>query len=176
MITFRQATIADAQTIAQLHIESWQNTYRGMMNDAYLDGDVASERVAYWQKTLGDGESGQYTLLALENDQPAGFVCVYWNDDPTHGTLIDNLHVRKHLKGRGIGTKLMQEIAKIIEEKWAESKFYLWVLEKNYDTRRFYESVGAINHEAKMYLMPDGQKHPTFRYIWKDFEVLKAKK
>jgi hypothetical protein len=38
MITYREATAADALPIAHLHAESWRRNYRSSYRDAYLDG------------------------------------------------------------------------------------------------------------------------------------------
>ena len=57
MLEFRQAEASDARVIAELHAQSWRNTYRGMLRDDYLDGDILYERVALWEKRLGSRES-----------------------------------------------------------------------------------------------------------------------
>ena len=38
-VTIRLATPADAPAIAQVRVDAWRTTYRGMIPDAYLDGD-----------------------------------------------------------------------------------------------------------------------------------------
>jgi hypothetical protein len=47
-VLLRDATIADAERIAQLHTESWRRTYRGMMRDAFLDGGALENRRHVW--------------------------------------------------------------------------------------------------------------------------------
>lgn len=146
------------------------------MTDAYLDGPVLTDRQKTWYERLTKPAENQYVLLAETDGQPSGFVCVFWHDDAVFGTLIDNLHVRKEQKGQGIGTGLMQQVAQRLEQHFGEEKFYLWVLEKNHPTRRFYESVGGISHESAVHTMPDGEQHVALRYVWRDFELLKRNK
>ncbi|MGB3850078.1 MAG: hypothetical protein WA958_08940 [Tunicatimonas sp.] len=52
MITYRAATLADAEAIAQLHAQSWQQHYRGIMRDDYLDHSVREDRQAVWAERL----------------------------------------------------------------------------------------------------------------------------
>ena len=58
MIALRQAEASDADVIARLHAASWREHYRGMLADAYLDGDlVAAQRIVALSHDLrvGDG-------------------------------------------------------------------------------------------------------------------------
>lgn len=43
-VTIRQAAVEDAQTIAEVHVHSWQWAYRGLLPDHYLEGLSISER------------------------------------------------------------------------------------------------------------------------------------
>ena len=106
---FREAKKTDAMAIAHLHAESWRNTYRGMMSDAYLDSDVVAERQVHWQKRFENPASNQWVLVAEKGGELLGFVCNYGADDAKWGTLIDNLHVRPDQKGQGIGKQLIQK-------------------------------------------------------------------
>ena len=49
---YRHATAQDASAIATLHAESWRQNYRGAFSDAFLDGDVHTERLTVWTKRL----------------------------------------------------------------------------------------------------------------------------
>src|SRR5262245_38162279 len=60
----RDATLADAERIAQLHTDSWQRTYRGMMRDAFLDGGALDNRRMVWHERLGTARPDQYVRLA----------------------------------------------------------------------------------------------------------------
>ncbi|MGE8490929.1 MAG: GNAT family N-acetyltransferase, partial [Paraburkholderia nemoris] len=51
-LSLRPATLADAALIASIHSTSWQATYRNLLPDAFLDGEVTRERAAYWEARL----------------------------------------------------------------------------------------------------------------------------
>ena len=59
---FRRAEARDADRIAQLHAESWRRTYRGMMRDEFLDGDVLTITTAPYKSYL-DGREGRSILI-----------------------------------------------------------------------------------------------------------------
>ncbi len=163
---YRKANKNDAANIANLHAESWRNTYRGMLSDAYLDGDVFIERQIHWQKRFDNPSENQYVFVAEDDDQLAGFVCVYGADDAKWGSLIDNLHVRPDLKGQGIGKRLINEGMNWARENYPECGVYLWVFEANLPSRQFYEVMGGSNVERVLHHNEDDTEGYALRYAW----------
>lgn len=43
-LQMRPAKPSDAEAVAALHADSWRRHYRGAYSDAFLDGDVISDR------------------------------------------------------------------------------------------------------------------------------------
>lgn len=43
----RDANANDEAAIADLHVRSWRNAYRGIVDDAYMDGALAAETAAH---------------------------------------------------------------------------------------------------------------------------------
>jgi GNAT superfamily N-acetyltransferase len=116
----------------------------------------------------------QHVIVAEEAQELIGFVCLFGKDDEKFGTLIDNLHVTKDLKGKGIGRQLLQQAALWIRETYQDNKMYLWVYELNTNARQVYEKLGAINYAMENKQNPDGTFANTFRYIWTDLSGLLA--
>lgn len=163
---YRKANKTDAANIAHLHAESWRNTYRGMLSDAYLDNNVHAERQAHWQKRFDAPTENQYVLVAENEGQLAGFVCVYGADDAKWGSLIDNLHVRPDLKGQGIGKQLIQKAMAWAKGNYPNQGVYLWVFEANSASRRFYEAMGGANVERVLHHNEDDTEGYALRYVW----------
>src|SRR2546421_927519 len=111
-VGLRGAGPADARTIAALHADSWRRHYRGAYADSFLDGDVEADRLAVWTERLGAQDGMAATVVAEDEGILVGFVHVVFDDDPTWGALIDNLHVVHVHKRGGIGSRLMSEAAK----------------------------------------------------------------
>ncbi len=142
-LQFRGAEAADAERIAALHADSWRRHYRGAYSDAFLDGDVATDRMALWTDRLRVAESGTSTILAEHDRALVGFAHVIFDQDDTWGALLDNLHVSRGYKRRGIGSRLLALTARAVIDRSPTARLHLWVLEQNVDARAFYEASGG---------------------------------
>ncbi|MBC8153399.1 MAG: GNAT family N-acetyltransferase, partial [Bacteroidetes bacterium] len=129
---YRPAIPADADCVAALHARSWQETYRGMMPDAFLDDGVDAERLAQWRAEFAQSLPNRHIVVAEADGQLVGFACIVAGYDPVYGALLDNLHVSTAHKGRGIGRHLVTLAAKWVQQQQPDSSFYLWVYEKNH--------------------------------------------
>ena len=168
MIKLRDAQFSDYAAIAKLHTESWRKTYRGIYSDSFLDHEVEQERLHVWQHKLKSPNNNQQVIIATLEDTVAGFACLYLNNDPVFGSLLDNLHVSTTLQKSGIGKLLMIECAKYISNKSNSNKMYLWVFEVNKNARDFYERLGGISFETITKQNNDGTYSQSCRYVWDD--------
>lgn len=141
-VTFRPATPADAEAIGLLHADSWRRFYRGAYSDAYLDGDVDTERRAVWRGRLAD-PTGTVTIVAEDDRGFAGFVHVALDHDPEYGSLLDNLHVPHDRQRSGIGHALLVRAAEAVVAQAKTPAMYLWVLEQNTRAQDFYRAQGG---------------------------------
>jgi len=166
-ITYRTATEADVTRIAAFHARSWQETYRGIMPDEFLDDEVEEERLEVWQERFVEQVPNRQIILAEAGNQLAGFACVVVGEDAVYGALLDNLHVASTYKGRGIGKSLIKRAAEWVKQQDEGSPFYLWVYEQNYAARAFYDRLGAANQERIR-----GDNGFVLRYVWSDTKKL----
>jgi ribosomal protein S18 acetylase RimI-like enzyme len=139
---FRLAGPADAAAVANLHADSWRRHFRGAYTDAFLDGDVVTDRLAVWTERLREPDPRRCTILA-EDGSLVGFANTVFEDDPTWGALLDNLHVADGHMRRGIGSCLLALTAKAVIERPERTGLYLWVLEQNVDAQEFYRARGG---------------------------------
>ncbi|GAB3039939.1 GNAT family N-acetyltransferase [Spirosoma pulveris] len=172
MITYREATLIDAEPIAQLHSLSWQQNYRGIWRDDFLSGPVLENRQTVWYERLSQPVQNQQVIVAEEKGILLGFACVYVDDDAVWGTLLDNLHVLSHQKGKGIGTQLLKSAARWSYTQAPEAGLYLWVLTQNTSAQAFYQSLGGVNQEVKAHENPGGGISDAYRYVWPDIKTL----
>lgn len=164
---FREATASDAPAIAALHAESWRTHYRGAYRDEYLDGDVFEDRQRVWNERLSRPAPNQFVVLAFEDDDLIGFACVYGGHDPTWGSLLDNIHVQPGHQHRGVGARLIAEVAAWCRANYAACGLYLWVLEQNRQAQRFYQRFGASDQGGEISQPPGGGQIHGRRYAWK---------
>ena len=150
-IRIRPAAPNDAAAVARLHAGSWRRHYRGAYADAFLDGDVLSDRLALWEARLAAPDNA-LTLLAEDPDEHAtAFVHVVFDDDPVWGSLIDNLHVALTRQRSGVGRLLLEQAAQAAADASPTRGLYLWVLRQNDAAQAFYQAMGGkIVEEAKV--------------------------
>lgn len=176
-LTFRAARSDDAVGIARLHADSWRRHYRGAYADSFLDGDVAAERRSVWVARLA-APKGTATILAEHDDRLVGFVHVAFDDDPTWGSLVDNLHVVHNRRRTGIGAQLLARAGRAVTEEATGKAMYLWVLQQNTQAQQFYLASGATSVETAIVPPPGGDTTRLngtprgLRMVWPDASVL----
>lgn len=172
MIQYRFATKKDTAQIAHLHTQSWQQNYRGVLSDHYLDVEAASERLDIWTKRFTDHPTNQLIIVAEEKGHFCGFACTYLNHDPKWGALLDNLHVSANFQSRGIGRALMQQTAQYFKDENMKTNLYLWVLENNDRAIAFYERIGGKKVELSTCKLPGIDHVSAHRIVWENVDVL----
>jgi GNAT superfamily N-acetyltransferase len=172
-VQLRIATSGDAEAVAALHADSWRRHYRGAYDNDYLDGDVIGERRAVWAERLAhiDPDVAR-TILAVEGGELLGFSHVIFDDDPTWGALVDNLHVTFDHKRGGIGTQLMVASARAVLDRPRPTGVYLWALEMNTAGRAFYRAIDGQEAGEELSDLEGGGRAIAVRYAWPDPTVL----
>jgi GNAT superfamily N-acetyltransferase len=172
MIALRQAEASDADVIAELHAASWRRNYRGMLADAYLDGDLVAERLAHWQRRLTTAGDGVFGVLALDDGRPVGFACAIAGADSRWGVLLDNVHVVSGEQRRGVGKRLVHGVTVWAREHHPGDGMYVWVIEANAPATVFYERLGATVVERAVVAAPGGGSMAHCRFVWSDIDAL----
>jgi ribosomal protein S18 acetylase RimI-like enzyme len=176
-VRLREAGPADADSVGLLHADSWRRHYRGSFADAFLDGDLTTDRRSVWADRLA-APGNTLTLLAEDETGLVGFGHVLFDDDARWGSLIDNLHVAHDRHRGGVGRALLVRIAEAVAERAVGASMYLWVLERNTAAQRFYRACGGRVVERAPVPPPGGD--PTrldgspvgLRVAWPDASAL----
>jgi ribosomal protein S18 acetylase RimI-like enzyme len=177
LLRLRAAGPDDAETVAQLHADSWRRHYRGAYADSFLDGDVVADRRSVWSARLAN-PAGTMTVLAEDGTRPVGFVHVIFDQDDRWGSLIDNLHVTRDRQRSGVGTALLSRAAEAVSGRAGGTSMYLWVLEQNTAAQQFYRARGGICVEKAPVPPPGGVPDRLsgspmgLRFSWPDAGVL----
>ncbi len=107
-----------------------------------------------------------------------GFANTFFDEDPTWGALLDNLHVADGHKRRGIASRLLALTAEALTERPERTGLYLWVLEQNVDAQAFYEARGG-RYVGRGVVSPPGGianrgtgSSAKLRYAWPEPAVL----
>ncbi len=140
-LTLRTATVDDAQAIAQIHLNGWRTTYRGLVPDAYIESLDQNRRTARWKDMLTNGD--EKVIVATKGETVIGFV----SGGETRNTLTDNpgeiyaVYVDETYRGQGVGKQLCDKMMRWLE-KSKLSPVVVWVAEGN-PHRHFYEALGG---------------------------------
>lgn len=147
---WRVTTTDDAQSIAALHLASWQSAYRGILPDAYLDSLDAPARAGMWHEDIARARVhvvarevvgvGLVAFCAVAPSRDA--------DANTETWEIWNLHAAPEARGKGYGTELFKVAAEMARAARATA-LTLWVVEENRSAQRFYEREGMVPDGAR---------------------------
>jgi ribosomal protein S18 acetylase RimI-like enzyme len=173
-ITIRQATIADAATLARVHVDTWRTTYRGIVPDDYLASLSYERRTARWTEQIQATLAGKFEIVVAENKdrQIVGFADGGQNreDDPIYKGELYAIYILQAYQGRGIGKRLVPPLAKSLLAMGLDTML-LWVLTENTPARRFYESLGGRYVRTSMWEV-GGVAIEEVAYGWLDIRSL----
>jgi 2-polyprenyl-3-methyl-5-hydroxy-6-metoxy-1,4-benzoquinol methylase/GNAT superfamily N-acetyltransferase len=143
MIEIRKAKQGDEKEIARVHIKAWQESYKGMIQQEYLD-NLTSEldaRIKMWTSILENPL--RWAWVAESSKGIVGFILFGPPRDPGKETYIElgAIYLLASEKSKGIGFSLLSAGFSKMKDLGFK-KAYCWVLESN-PTIKFYERSGA---------------------------------
>lgn len=132
----RQAREADVRAISAIVVEDWQNAYRGIIADDYLDSlSVESQYQRdirrYWEYTVADDQG---EILGYAWNRPL--------DNEDADCEIVALYVKFSGRNNGTGKALLQNAMDTFR-KAGKKRMIIWCLQDNAAARQFYEKTGG---------------------------------
>jgi L-amino acid N-acyltransferase YncA len=173
----REATLADAEGVAQVHAASWRTTYSGIVpDDVIARVSDPARRLAQWQALLGDATSGESVFVAEDDD---GRLIGFASCGPTRSGDADAarypgelyaIYLLQTAQGRGVGRQLARAVAVRLAEQQIHAMI-VWVFADN-PARRFYEALGGQFVREQTFTM-GGVELREAGYGWPDTSVLR---
>jgi len=134
----REARLEDAAGLAMVHVTSWQEAYRGLIDQAFLDSLDVFGRTETWDRMLRQHRA---RVLVAEGDEGViGFCSVGQSGDEGWGEVF-SIYLSPDHWGRGVGRRLLSSGEQALSEA-GEERGLLWVLDTNRRARAFYERQG----------------------------------
>lgn len=143
----RKATLEDTVGIARVHVNSWLETYQGIMPQSKLDALTITGSTKIWESNIANDN---LLFVALVDKEIVGFVVggenrIYQECETNEANKCDCemscLYLLKKYQRYGIGKSLFETI--VIELRELKYKqMAVWVAEKN-KTKNFYIKMGA---------------------------------
>ena len=118
---------------AYVHWSSWQDTYKGMVDEGYLESltlEKCTERAFQWRDNV---------LVAKDGARVVGFVGYGKSGDLANCGEIFALYVLAGYRGMGIGARLLFAAIKLLKDY---KKLCIWALKENERALRFYRKHG----------------------------------
>ncbi|MCP9491313.1 MAG: GNAT family N-acetyltransferase [Solirubrobacteraceae bacterium MAG38_C4-C5] len=135
-LTVRSAVESDAEAVARIYIESWNEGFGDLLGVRFLEDD----RVTRWAHHLTTGP--QRWWLAERQGSIVGFVGIGPSRDPVERGLgeLDTIAVAPTEWGSGIGRRLMSVALDGLAESFSEA--ILWTVAGYERGHRFYVATG----------------------------------
>ena len=168
-ITFRKAVFDDLPRVADVHVRSWQGSFRGIAPDEFLDGMVIESRTERLRERF---DRDNYTMFIAEHrdGEIAGFIDF---GPPVLNTGSDvqiySFYFLVPFQGLGLGRKLFEHCAAAIRANGHRS-LCLDSLEAS-PYRRFYEKMGGKVIGKDFHKLAE-ENFDTVIYGWDDLSTI----
>ena len=139
--SIRAAAVADASSIARVHVRSWQAAYPGLIDQTVLDGLEIAQRAEMWVDRLSSPLAGA-RIVGERDGEILGFFFGVRHSLETEGAAeVLSIYLDPSVWRGGIGSALLDAgISALLEE--GPTPVILWVVDGNERACRFYESRG----------------------------------
>ena len=141
-ILVRSASARDVSSMARLHVQSWRETYRGVMEDAILDDPTfLSRRETFWTAALTDPRyASNRSAIAELNGSVVGIAMSGPASEPhvAWSAQLYVLYTTVDVHGLGAGAALLDAVVDLT------STTGLWVADPNPRAQAFYTKHGFV--------------------------------
>lgn len=168
-INIRRATPDDAADVARVHVQSWQEAYKGLMPQSFLDGMDVGGRTTRWRTHMET--PGTFPMNVAEVDGKIIGIAAAGKSREVefgHEATIYLIYILEEAKGLGIGRRLMRALKQDLEDE-GFTRAMLWVLDTN-PSRKFYEHLGGKEMGEKQVEL-GGETLTEVAYGWDDFST-----
>ncbi|RDU38938.1 GNAT family N-acetyltransferase [Neobacillus piezotolerans] len=163
-MTIRKATLEDAEAIAKVHVASWQTTYKGIMDEGFLQKLSVEKRKELWLNNIPREES--IVLVAELDGEIVGFADgspVKEGEYPGYGGDITSIYFYEEHQGKSFGKQLLNRLLDGFRQQGFTNAI-VKVLEDN-AACRFYETLGARRIDEHIIEVAGGKAN-LLTYAW----------
>ncbi|MBD7994256.1 GNAT family N-acetyltransferase [Arthrobacter sp. Sa2CUA1] len=127
--------------MAKLHVQTWRETYRGLMSDAVLDDPALLDwRERFWAAALThpDYEKNTVTVAAYEGSMIGIAMSGPSPDGANESAQLYVLYVHAAFHGSGVGKALLESVIE------PTTRAALWVADPNPRAQAFYRKNNFV--------------------------------
>jgi len=161
----------DAWDLAETHVSSWRESYRGLISDAYLDRMSVEAHARRFHAELSRPPPHSVTLAAADRYGVVGYASGGPSRSRRPGEAeVQTLYVRLAAQRSGLGRRLLTQAARAFAGMGASS-LMISTLRDNGPARRFYERMGGVAESPRREPGPGGLLYEV-SYLWPDIGTL----
>ena len=161
LVRVRRATLVDVPGVAQVHVQSWQATYPGILPAAEIERHTLARRVAMWTRALSAPAAGMAMFIAVRANEVQGFASTGpfrvekpqaaepCSDEGRADGELNALYLLPSAQRQGIGRRLFDAAAQDLRQA-GFGAMRCWVLHGN-PAVAFYENIGGVRAASKTF-------------------------
>ncbi|WP_232735808.1 GNAT family N-acetyltransferase [Alteribacter populi] len=143
----RKGKLSDATGIARVHVDSWKETYKGIIPNSVLESRTYEKQEKMWKGAFSPEITTDKIILVAEdsNGKIVGFLTGGENREkdafPNHDAELYAIYILQKVQKQGVGKKLNDQFTAFLRERDYHSVM-VWVLEDN-PAVDFYTHIGG---------------------------------
>lgn len=143
-IEIRKSILSDAKEVAAVSMIAWQQSYKDIIDENYLQNISLADRLLLRNKILQNNNPNQIHLVAVHEGKIIGFCDAGPAMDITSDYCgeIYAIYLLQEFKRLGIGRQLLKEAHQHLV-KYKLLPYVAWVLKDNKSACAFYQTHGV---------------------------------
>jgi ribosomal protein S18 acetylase RimI-like enzyme len=164
----RRATEADLQAVAEIHVASWRDAYKGVVPETVLAGRSVDGALPGWRSTFAEYPAN-ITVACAQDGGIRGFCCAGPVVDAAKNAPFEfeiyGLHVSPNSRQRGIGASLLREALARARDREGMDSAIVWTLKDLKLSQKFYQREGGKQVKSGVWSF-GGIALPEVGYGW----------
>lgn len=143
--------LEDQEQMAKIKVNSWQKTYKNIIDEQYLNSLNIEEQTTKYIASFDDYKNCVLVAINKENNQVIGYSCFDSNEKEEYNAdcEIVSLYIDPNFTNKGIGTSLFRETIKYLKG-YNKRNMLIWCLKENKNALAFYKKLGGIKTLEKL--------------------------
>lgn len=165
-LVIRNATVNDITEVAKLHIDSWNKTYKGIIDQDYLD--TMKNNLDKRTQRMKNEFNLRKMIVATIDDEIVAFSEFTLTNEFSKDLDIDcelcGLYVKNEYIGTGIGSIVFNYVKNTFIKN-NKKKMGLWCIKENNNAINFYKSKGGIQVAEKKFELA-GKEYSKIAFVY----------
>ncbi|MDE5888920.1 MAG: aminotransferase class I/II-fold pyridoxal phosphate-dependent enzyme [Bacilli bacterium] len=170
----RYNRIEDQEQMAHIKVDSWNETYNGIIDADYLaslDYQIQTDR---YIESFDEYKYSVLVAIEKETNKVIGYSCFSTTQNEfveSSDCELVSLYLAPGYTGKGVGKSLFRETVKILKG-YNKRNMLVWCIKENKNAIKFYQKLGGIKHTEK-FAKIGSRVYPEYGFM---FDITKFEK